>query len=225
MNTHKLAALTALVFGLWAPAPHALADLASGIAAYQQGKWGVALKDLTPDAENGNAEAQLYLGRIYANYKDAPQDTVAAFKWYQLAAQQGNHTAEEILGSAYLNGEGVAKDFNAALKWLRLSAEHRNALAVDGLGLAYQNGWGVKRDKVLALALYNLANFNNDFSLNKGISKGFLLAKDLKEVEVKSAWNLFCVLGRAQSITTALDAYVANPKNTPANACSPSPAQ
>jgi TPR repeat protein len=219
MKTSKLNAIACLAFCIFGFTKNAHADLATGITAYRQNNFTEALQELKPEADNGNAVAQLYLGRAYEDIKEGPQDALAAFKWYQMAAHQGNAIAQEIVGQAYLNGRGVSKDNQAALKWFRLSAEQRNALALDSLGQAYQNGTGVKADKILAMALYNLANFNNDFSLNRGISPGFILAKSLKENEVKSSWNLFCVLGNAKSLIGALDDYVENPTNTPANAC------
>ena len=255
MKTVKLGAIVALLLCLFVVDQEARAGLAEGVAALQKGDYVAALKELTPEAERGNAEAQLYLGDIYDNGKGVEQDAVAAFKWNQMAANQGNHKAEENLGLSYLKGRGVAKDATAAMKWLetaanggnasaqyqiasmynkgegvaqnsalamqwlRKSADGRNALALNELGSVYQSGTGVKADKLLALALYNLSNFSTTSSPNNKVPNSFVMVKDLTAMEVKDSWNVFCVLGNSKSLIGALDAYVANPKSIPANAC------
>ena len=44
--------------------------------------------------QQGNAEAQFNLGRMYANGRGVSQDYKEAVKWYQLAEEQGNAEAQ-----------------------------------------------------------------------------------------------------------------------------------
>jgi len=255
MNTKKWSAMAALALCLCAVQQHALAGLAEGIAAYRQGNFDTALKELTPEAESGNAEAQIYLGRMYELGKGAAMDAAAAFKWYLTAANQGNLTAEEILGMSYLTGMGVDKDVPAALKWLqasasggrasaqyqlasmfgrgegvpknsvialkwlRMSADQHYVPALVDLGLTYQNGLDVKADKVITYALYNLSVIYGPWPTDKSILNRGDLAKSMAKIDVKNGMNLFCALKNSKSLISTLDAYVANHKNVPANAC------
>ena len=45
-------------------------------------------------AEQGNAEAQINLGRMYANGRGVKQNHQEAVKWYLLAGEQGNAEAQ-----------------------------------------------------------------------------------------------------------------------------------
>ncbi len=47
-------------------APPVLADFQAGLDAYDRGDYGTALKEFRPLAEQGHAEAQLYLGIMYS---------------------------------------------------------------------------------------------------------------------------------------------------------------
>ena len=70
------------------PAVNASAqDFDKGFAAYQSGDWATALREWTPLAEQGRADAQYNLGLIYDKGWGVPQDYKAAVKWYRLAAE------------------------------------------------------------------------------------------------------------------------------------------
>ena len=58
------------------------AGLQEGVDAYRQGSYPVALKELKPLAEQGNALAQNVLGFMYANGQGVPQDDKEAASWY-----------------------------------------------------------------------------------------------------------------------------------------------
>jgi cytochrome c biogenesis protein CcmG/thiol:disulfide interchange protein DsbE len=54
------------------------------------------LADLRAAAEQGNADAQLFLGYAYDAGQGVPQDFVLAHMWWNLAAAQGNARASEM---------------------------------------------------------------------------------------------------------------------------------
>ena len=68
---------------------HAFADFNKGISAFQKEDYATALKEFKPLAEQGNAEAQIYIGVIYDFGYDVLEDDKEAVKWYRLAAEQG----------------------------------------------------------------------------------------------------------------------------------------
>ena len=66
-----------------------------------------ALKEI---AEQGNAEAQFSLGRMYTEGKGVPRDYAVAALWFRKAAKQGAIGAENSLGYMYENGEGIPEN-------------------------------------------------------------------------------------------------------------------
>lgn len=52
-------------------------------------------------AEQGNADAQYYLGCCFEHGKGVPQDYSEAVRWYQTAAAQGNVDAIKALQRLY----------------------------------------------------------------------------------------------------------------------------
>jgi uncharacterized protein len=102
----------------------------SGESAYARQDYTRSAAIFTRRAERGQAEAQTYLGYMYANGRGVPQDYVMASQWLRRAALQGNPTAQFLLGLLYDKGFGVKEDFVQAEVWLNLataraSASHR----------------------------------------------------------------------------------------------------
>jgi len=115
---------------------------------------------LRTKAEQGDADAQLQLGAVYANGEGVPTDPIEAVKWYRKAAEQGNAYAQHLLGLSYGTGNGVPKDPIEAVKWYRKAAEQELALAQFSLGLSYANGNGVPKDLVQAHMWLKLSGVN-----------------------------------------------------------------
>ncbi len=100
----------------------AWADFEAGWEASRRGDYATALKEWRPLAEQGNAEAQLFLGDIYLNGLGVSQDYAQAIRWYRRAAKQGNDWAQNNLGGMYFKGQGVPKDYVQAYLWFNLAA-------------------------------------------------------------------------------------------------------
>ena len=135
----------------------AFADFQKGLDAANRGDFATALKEWKPLAEQGNVEAQLNLGSMYANGKGVAQDYKAAIKWFKLAAGQGYADAQYNLGIMYDNGRGVAQDYKIAVKWFKLAAGQGYAPAQYNLGIMYDNGRGVTQDYKAAVKWFKLA--------------------------------------------------------------------
>lgn len=71
----------------------AAADYARGVDAYARADYAEALRQLTPDAEAGNPEAELMLGRLYAWGLGVPQDFARAWAWFDRAVAHGDADA------------------------------------------------------------------------------------------------------------------------------------
>jgi TPR repeat protein len=115
----------------------AAADLASGKHAYEAKDFATAFKEFTPLAEQGNADAQFFLGKMYFAGQGVLKDIDRALKWLTASATQGNADAQLFLGSYHLLPH---RDIAQGLKWLRLSAEQGNQDAQLLLGKSYMEG-------------------------------------------------------------------------------------
>ena len=104
-------------------------DFQKGRDAFQRGDYATALKEWTPIAEQGNADAQFNLGFMYLKGQGAPQNFETAIKWLTLAVEQGHAYAQGALGFMYLEGQGVPQNYVYAHMWLNLSASIGEELA------------------------------------------------------------------------------------------------
>jgi len=137
----------------------AAADLQSAKRAYQQKDYATALKEFSPLAEEGNADAQLYLGKIYMLGQSVLQDPNQAMKWLKASGLQGNAEAQFFVGSYYVLPH---RDIAEGVKWLRLSAEQGQQDAQLLLGKTYLQGdKDLPRDPVQAEMWLRLAAKNN----------------------------------------------------------------
>ena len=75
------------------------------------------IEDIHTRAQQGDAEAQHSLGRMYANGEGVPQNGVEAVRWFRLGADQGNSDAQNGLGVMYSSGRGVPQDDVEAVYW------------------------------------------------------------------------------------------------------------
>ena len=98
------------------------ADFNKGVAAAQSGDFATALREWTPLAKQGDADAQFSLGVMYEKGEGVAKDNKAAVKWYTLAAEQGFADAQFNLGVMYVNGTGVVKDDVYAHLWWSIAA-------------------------------------------------------------------------------------------------------
>jgi len=87
--------------------------------AYDRADYASALKVWLPQAQQGDAEAQVTLGEIYEKGLGGLADPKMAVQWYLKAAAQGNSRAQVNLGYLYEKGIGVKQDSVAALNWYR----------------------------------------------------------------------------------------------------------
>ncbi|HIB53941.1 MAG TPA: sel1 repeat family protein, partial [Nitrospirales bacterium] len=68
-------------------------DSDKGLAVSESDAYATALSEWRPLAEQGDAEAQVMLGWMYATGKGVRQDNVYAHMWVNIAASQGHEDA------------------------------------------------------------------------------------------------------------------------------------
>jgi TPR repeat protein len=132
-------------------------------------------------AEQGQVEAQNYLGWFYS----AAQDYSPAVAWYRKAAEQGYAEAQYNLGWLYAKGRGVAQDDKQAVDWFSKAAQQGYADAQFNLGWMYAKGLGVTRDDGQAIILFGKAAQQGyadaEFNLGLMYAKGLGIAKNDKQ--------------------------------------------
>ena len=136
----------------------AQAGFPEGANAYNARNYALALKEITPLARAGHADAQHLLGLMYYMGRGVARDYKQAFAWHHKAAQQGKADAQYVVGAMYYTGNAVPQDQRHAVGWFRKAAEQGHAEAQHALGLMYRyHQAGMPQDKVLAYMLWNLA--------------------------------------------------------------------
>ena len=126
-----------VVLMLWHPAEGRSGDFKIGFDAAWRGDFDMTLREWRPLAEAGDAEAQVYLGVMYANGLAAglvfgaavPRDLAEATRWFRRAAAQNYVGAREYL------------DEIQAFEEHRRMALQGNKIAQSNLGVMYTRGF------------------------------------------------------------------------------------
>ena len=135
----------------------ARADLDAGLAAYDSQDYTLALSELRPLAEQGNADAQYVLCQIYLWGLGLSKDLNEANYWCRKAAVQDHAEAQSQLGQMHVTGVGAPQSLQDGEMWTRRAAEQGLPVAQYNLGFMYMNGLGVEKDNVLALMWLTIA--------------------------------------------------------------------
>jgi TPR repeat protein len=139
------------------------AEFAQGKAAYDRKDYVEAMQWYQKAAAQGNADAQIAIGHLYANGRGVTRDPGQAMQWYQKAAAQGNAEAQYHMGTFYELGLlGVTQDYGQAMQWFQKAAAQGHALALREIGQFYADGRGVTQDYGQAVQWYRKAAAQGD---------------------------------------------------------------
>jgi TPR repeat protein len=175
----------ALQFGLQ---PAAVAGFAEGASAYNARNYALALKEITPLAKAGNADAQHLMGLMYYMGRGVTRDYKQAFAWHHKAALQGKADAQYVVGAMYYTGNSVPQDQKHAVTWFRKAAEQGHAEAQHALGLMYRyRVAGMPQDTVLAYMLWNLAAAGGN---RNAVDQRAAIAKRMTQEQIDEAQAL-----------------------------------
>jgi len=100
---------------------------------FQKGKYEQAYKLWLPRAEQGDMEAQNYLGVQYCLGLGVRKNYKEAFRWYEKAARAGMPDAQRNLGDMYHYGHGVPQDFYKAFIWYFAASQQGHETAKRSL--------------------------------------------------------------------------------------------
>ncbi|BAU48549.1 Sel1 repeat-containing protein [Sulfurifustis variabilis] len=121
---------------------------ADALTAYQSADYERAMKLFRPLAEQGDPQAEYYVGRMYEKGQGVEKDNEQMALWYRRSAEKGYARAQYKLAVGYAFGLGGAEQDDAeAVKWLKRSAEGGYRRAQKTLARGYSEGrFGLPRD-------------------------------------------------------------------------------
>ena len=160
--------LSAVVIGAMlhtsAATPVPADQLNDSITAFEMQEYDKAMGLIKPLAEQGDPEAQYFMGTFYWYGSGVTRSTPIAQKWFSkayktwlAAAEQGDAGAMVEVSRMYNAGLGVERDVKAALVWIRKALEHNEVEAHAVLGDMYMEGDGVEKNRDEAIKLYHKA--------------------------------------------------------------------
>lgn len=122
------------------------ADFSAGIEAFQSRNFKLAMTQLRPFAEQGNARAQSYLGSMYEGCRGVERNYGEAIRWYLMSGGQGDAFSQSRLGYLYANGLGAVRDEQRAAQWYAKAAEQGDSYSQAYLGSMFLGGRGLPQD-------------------------------------------------------------------------------
>lgn len=117
------------------------------------------IEDIIKWADEGNVQAQLFLGYSYLyGTNELKQDYQKAFEYYSKAAEQNDPTGLNNLGSLYYSGIGSERNTALARTLFEKAAALGNPDSAVNLGFIYISGNGAPLDKEKALTYFEQAS-------------------------------------------------------------------
>lgn len=139
--------------GIYNKSKHSLAvskeynqKLAFALSRLHDGDYRFAVKEMSSLSENGFANAQYILGRMYNDGIGVLRNTKKAFLLYEQASLKNHTYAQLAIAYMYFYGYYVHKDYNNVVKWSFYASNSGSPIALYNLGLLYYFGIGVETD-------------------------------------------------------------------------------
>lgn len=114
-------------------------------------------------ADNGNADAQFVVGRMYYEGKGTQIDYQSAVHYFELAASQGQLYAICNLGICYKYGRGVKENLKESVGYFYNAANQGLVWAMRKVADVYYEGKGIEQSYTNAAAWYKKAVKAGDY--------------------------------------------------------------
>jgi hypothetical protein len=108
-------------------------------------------------ADGGEVDKQLIVGRMCRHGRGVRRDLTAAFKYYELAARGGDRVGMYEVSMALFRGNGILKDLAGAVAWMEKAAAEPNFTKA----LFIEKGWGTPVNINHAIRLLKVAADRN----------------------------------------------------------------
>lgn len=175
--------------------------------AYSQGDFEKARNIWENQAAAGTAEAQAWLGSLYANGDGVEINDTTALTWYEKAADQNHAMAQANVGAMYYMGQGTKKNVPSAMKWLTAAAENNDVNGLFNLAFIYSKGEDVEENQEQAADLYRKAAEQGHYPSQSRIGYMYAHGQGVKKDRVLA--YLWLTLASQHGIGTALTALEA----------------
>lgn len=106
------------------------------------------VEELKALADEGTAEAQYQMGKLYAEGEVVEQDALASMNWVAKAGLQGHAKAQHTMGLMYEKGFGVSQSIRDAIDWHKAAAKQGHVEAQYRLGLIHYEKVGLVLDSM-----------------------------------------------------------------------------
>jgi TPR repeat protein len=147
-NLLKIAKISTLVLALLGVSPafsaekvEALDSLAEGQLAFNNGDYAKALELWQKLAQDGQPEAQVFVGLAYANGWGVKKNLEEASNWYMRAAENNSPSGQFLLGLHYVTTGINQYDVRVGIKWLKRAADNGDKQAIQFLKKAKRRNW------------------------------------------------------------------------------------
>jgi TPR repeat protein len=136
-----------------------------------------AISAIEEVANEGNAEAQIYMGDWYLSEANLSPQPKLASEWYFRAAQQNNPDAQIKLGLNYRDGIGVQQSLSRATYWFEVAGERGSSEGQFRAGEIWM-GRGAKGNAIAYLWLFISSYFGHEEAKPRRDDLGNILGVD-----------------------------------------------
>lgn len=157
----------------------AFAGLSEALTAFEIKRYDQAFSEFSYLADEGDATAYYYLGKMYAQGLGVEKDEQRAVEYYQKAEKAYNIDAAYELAEMLL---AEAKDknderFQTGLKYLKRAAYAGQANALNQLGEMYEQGNNVTKDYKSAFGFYLMGALKGDAKSQFNVARLYFAGK------------------------------------------------
>ncbi len=177
--------------------------LAWGKGAAARGEHERAYGYFVKAANQGNAEAQFYLGDMFHHGKGVKQDYAKAIEYYRMASEKSQPEAMYGLGQLYFTGKGIARDQREGARLYLLAAKAGQINAQFEMGVIFAEGKaGFERDYKQSVDWYMQAAQmgHGDAQFNLASMYQFGQGVNSDQVEAYIWYSLAANYGRTDAI-------------------------
>jgi TPR repeat protein len=175
-----------LAVSVCAPSSRA-ATVQEAITALKAEQYAEALDILRPLADNGDAQAQYWIGEMNWEGRGLPRNLQAGCDWYEKAADQRLPAALYVTAMCYRKGVRGPVDYERAAFWLKKAVEKGITASKCPLGELFAAGNGVERNDETAFELCRQAATEGDASAQGKLGHFYLLGRGTDKDTAKGA--------------------------------------
>lgn len=157
----------------------AFAGLSEALTAFEIKRYDQAFSEFSYLADEGDATAYYYLGKMYAQGLGVEKDEQRAVEYYQKAEKAYNIDAAYELAEMLLADAKDKNDerFQTGLKYLKRAAYAGQANALNQLGEMYEQGNNVTKDYKSAFGFYLMGALKGDAKSQFNVARLYFSGK------------------------------------------------